>query len=247
MAGYLKDPVVVNCLQSVLTWILLQTTAFRSWLRIANVGILLAWTFWVYQPGNLLSGADYPENVLYRTLEGCVPLPLLMRTIGVLLLLHDSQDTDRNTDTNMDTATTIRLAADPRMVATPWQVNGVPSFPTYYATRPPARMSFIRRQAAVALWQYLLFDLVYCGFLSWTKQKAFPLRAGLLEVKHLAPGSWATSGLSMLTIALIGRLSFDIPYRIASIAAVACGVSTVNFPPLFGSIWDVYSLRNFWG
>ena len=247
MAEYLKDPVVVNSIQPILTWILLQTTSSRSWLRIANVGILLAWTFWIYQPGNLLSGTDYPENVLYRTLEGCVPLPLLMRTIDVLLLLHDSQYTDKNMDANMDAATATRLAADPRMIATPWQINVVPSFPAYYATRPPARGSFIRRQAAVALWQYVLLDLVYYGFLSWTGQKAFPLRAGQLEAKHLPPGPWVASGLSMLAIALIGRLSFDIPYRVVSIVAVVGGVSTANFPPLFGSIWEAYSLKNFWG
>lgn len=150
-------------------------------------------------------------------------------------------------DVNMDAATATRLAADPRMIATPWQVNGVPSFPAYYATRPPARGPFIRRQAAVALWQYILLDLVYYGFLSWTGQKAFPLRAGQLEAQHLPPGPWVASGLSMLAIALIGRLSFDIPYRVASIVVVAGGVSTANFPPLFGSIWEAYSLKNFWG
>lgn len=72
----LQDALVVNGIQQLFTWILLVATPNRSWLRFVNVSALTAWIFWVYSSENLLSGADYDENVLYRVLQGCVPLPL---------------------------------------------------------------------------------------------------------------------------------------------------------------------------
>lgn len=241
---HLQDPITVNGIQSVLTWILTQTTSHRSWPRIVNVGGLLAWMFWVYQPENLLSGADYDANVLYRTLQGCVPLALVMRTAAALVFL-ESPNQDKNASLDMPTAS--RLAIDPRAVCTPWQVKGIPSFPSYYASRPPARGPFVLRQAAIALWQCLCFDLVFSLFVAWTAQKSYPALPRELLSEHLPPGPWVMSAVSMLVIGLIGRLSFDISYRFMSIVHVGLGMSTENFPPLFGSVWEVYSLQRFWG
>ena len=241
---HLQDPIAVNGIQSVLTWILLQTTSHHSWPRILNVGGLLAWMFWIYLPENLLSSADYDANVLYQTLQGCVPLALVMRTAAALVFL-ESPSQDKNASLDMPTAS--RLTIDPRAVCTPWQVKGIPSFPSYYASRPPARGQFVLRQAAIALWQCLCFDLVFSQFMAWTGQKSYPAWPRELSSEHLPPGPWVMSMVSMLVIALIGRLSFDISYRFMSIMHVGLGMSTENFPPLFGSVWEAYSLQRFWG
>ena len=241
---HLQDPIAVNGIQSVLTWILLQTTSHHSWPRILNVGGLLAWMFWIYLPENLLSSADYDANVLYQTLQGCVPLALVMRTAAALVFL-ESPSQDKNASLDMPTAS--RLTIDPRAVCTPWQVKGIPSFPSYYASCPPARGPFMLRQAAIALWQCLCFDLVFSQFVAWTGQKSYPAWPRELSSEHLPPGPWVMSMVSMLVIALIGRLSFDISYRFMSIMHVGLGMSTENFPPLFGSVWEAYSLQRFWG
>lgn len=237
----LQDPLVVNGIQQLLTWVLLVTTPTRSWLRYVNVGALTAWMFWIYSPENLLSNADYNENILYRTLQGCVPLPLVMRTAAALLP-HNGPSSS-----HQDMATAARLTIDPRAVSTPWQVRGIPPFPAYYKSRPPARGPFMLRQAAIVLWQCLCLDLVFSQFRAWTDQRAFPSRPQDLGSGDLPPGPWAISLVMMLVIALIGRLGFDISYRALSVVIVGLGVPTGNFPPLFGSIWDVYSLRNLWG
>lgn len=240
----LQDPLVVNGIQYPLTWILLQTTPHGSWLRIANVGALIAWMVWVYLPENaLLSGADYEENVLMRTLKGCVPVPLVLRTAAALVLLENTGRQD------METAT--RLTVDPRVVGTRWEVRGVPDFPEYYGTsrsRPlPARGQFLLRQTAILVWESLCFDLVLSQFLAWTEQHSYPARPRDLPIEMLPPGEWASSGVSMLVIGILGYLGFDISYQLASIVCVGLGMSTGNFPPLFGSIWDAYSMKNWWG
>lgn len=237
----LQDPLVVNGIQQLLTWILLVATPNRSWPRFVNVSALTAWMFWVYGSKNLFSGADYNENVLYRVLQGCVPLPLVMRTAAALF------PPDGPSSGYLDMATAARLTIDPRAVSTAWQVRGIQSFPSYYESRPPARGPFMLRQAVITLWQCLCLDLVFSLFRAWTSQRAFPVSPRELGPGDLPPGPWVMSGVSMLVIALIGRLGFDISYRLVSIVYAGVGVPTGNFPPLFGSIWDAYSLRNLWG
>lgn len=237
----LQDPLVVNGVQQLFTWVLLVATPNRSWLRFVNVSALTAWMFWVYSSENLFSGADYDENVLYRLLQGCVPLPLVMRTAAALF------PPDGPSSGYSDMATAARLTIDPRAVNTPWQVRGIPSPPSYYKSHPPARGPFMLRQTVFTLWQCLSLDLVFSQFRAWTSQRAFPATPRELGPMDLPPGPWATSGVSMLVIALIGRLGFDISYRFVSVVYVGMGVPTENFPPLFGSFWDAYSLRNLWG
>jgi len=237
----LQDPLVVNGIQQLVTWVLLITTPNRSWLRFVNVSALTAWMFWAYNSENLFSGAEYNENVLYRTLQGCIPLPLVMRTAAALF------PPDGPGSGYLDMLTAARLTIDPRAVNTPWQVRGIPPFSSYYELRPPARGPFMLRQAVITLWECLCLDLVFSQFRAWTNQRAFPASPAELGPWDLAPGPWATSGVSMLVIALIGRLGFDISYRLVSVVYAGTGVSTENFPPLFGSIWDAYSLRNLWG
>jgi hypothetical protein len=44
------------------------------------------------------------------------------------------------------------------------------------------------------------------------------------------------------------RLMIDSAYRFLTLVMVTLGLSsTEECPPLFGSMWDAYTLRNYWG
>ncbi|CAG8099153.1 unnamed protein product [Penicillium salamii] len=145
----------------------------------------------------------------------------------------------------------VRLIAQTRAINTPWQVKNVPSHPKYYTRRgsPPSRGRFLLRQLAIACWQYLVLDIVQ----TVSRQQAIergPPKTVFLPIEWSVSGAqWAERIVTHLSIwLLVNRLIGDLAYRLLSIVFVGIGQeSPLHWPPAFGSMHDLVTLRDFWG
>ncbi|KAJ5210464.1 hypothetical protein N7491_010270 [Penicillium cf. griseofulvum] len=146
----------------------------------------------------------------------------------------------------------FRLLAQTRAVNTHWQVKNVPSHPKYYLRRGmqvPTRGRFLLRQLAIVTWQCLVLDIVQTVSLQQVRERRLQDPASL-EVEWIVPaGQWAERIATHLSIwFVVNRLISDLAYRVLSIFFVGIGLdSPADWPPAFGSMADVFTLRNFWG
>ncbi|KAL2692384.1 hypothetical protein Neosp_002791 [[Neocosmospora] mangrovei] len=102
----------------------------------------------------------------------------------------------------------------------------------------------------IMAWQYLLLDIIYMSSLETPPEDAQRLFGPGTEFNYLNAtaeqwgGRVAVGPVAGLAPA---RVSIDIPYRGFSILSVLLGLtSTDQWPPLFGSMWDAYTIRGFW-
>ncbi len=65
----------------------------------------------------------------------------------------------------------------------------------------------------------------------------------------VSPEKWAERGIvNLITWFITTRILIDASYRFVSIVFVGLGLDTPeNWPPAFGRMKDVYTIRKFWG
>lgn len=136
-----------------------------------------------------------------------------------------------------------------RAIGTPRQIKNVPLQPGYYATRRRGdvipRATFLRRQISVFVWQYLALDILQ------TAARFNPSHTeGFTHVDwFVSTDKWLERTLMNLFNCFgPSRIAIDANYRFLSIIFVGLGFDTAeNWPPLFGRMADVYTIRNFSG
>ncbi|KFY30452.1 hypothetical protein V493_01896 [Pseudogymnoascus sp. VKM F-4281 (FW-2241)] len=136
-----------------------------------------------------------------------------------------------------------------RNINTPWSVKGLPDFSRGRPEHIPNKSEFLKRRTAHILITYLALDAIF-AFLPAPnpgidvpeyKQSLFSrIRDVTLEEIIARPFTAILPAFSIYGI-------FIIPYNIASITAVLFGSEPQNWPPLFGSFLDAYTMRRFWG
>jgi hypothetical protein len=142
------------------------------------------------------------------------------------------------------------LVLCPRHINTPWQVKNIPPHPAYYA-RPgkhnsPGRGSFLRRESFLLAWQLLVLDVTYVLIRQGPAAGQEPTE---LRYFGVPLSEWAARlSESLFTWFVVMRVLVDTSYRSMAITGVCLGLTTpAQYPPVFGSMWDAYTLRNFWG
>jgi hypothetical protein len=152
----------------------------------------------------------------------------------------------------------VQLLIHPRAIGTPRQIKNVPAHPRYYAAAGEdkviastiTRGKFLTRQVVIFVWQYLMLDLIQEA----ARQQAF-LSAGAAEASFtrldmfVSPEKWVERGIAnLITWFITTRILIDASYRFVSIVFVGLGLDTPeNWPPAFGRMKDVYTIRKFWG
>jgi hypothetical protein len=147
----------------------------------------------------------------------------------------------------------------PRGVNTPREVKNIPAHPGYYASSqtgkdgasdPIPRGQFLTRQIIIFIWQYLALDILQVA----ARQKALQDGGGGFDGFtridwFISPEKWVQRGLTNLMTWFVGtRILIDANYRFASIIFVGLGWDgPENWPPAFGRMRDVYTVRKFWG
>lgn len=147
----------------------------------------------------------------------------------------------------------FRVCSSTRGIGTHWQVKNVPPVPRALSASTPqhATRVFLLRQSAIICWIYCwlrVIHIVWQQYIQGWSQRLFPLEEER-ALYSLVLERAAVRLFSGFFIWMGGlRASLELAYRIASGMCVVLGVSgPTEWPPLFGSVWDAYTLRRFWG
>jgi hypothetical protein len=142
------------------------------------------------------------------------------------------------------------IVVNRRCIGTRLQAKNIPENPRYYQGQTPRKSSFLLRQAAIFLWQYLVLDI----FFYFDSQQ--PLEERERQYGNGQEFRFDLSSETLIFRVLItqitwylgARLVVDSCYRLFSILAVGTGISSPQtWPPVFGRMASSYTLRNFWG
>ncbi|PGH05208.1 hypothetical protein GX51_03107 [Blastomyces parvus] len=145
----------------------------------------------------------------------------------------------------------ISIGLNLRGIATSWLAKNTPEFPSYYGGRHPRRYTFLVRQTAIVTWQYLLIDLLEEAGSAQSPEEIQMVQGPGAEFMYLSATKeqWiARTATTLVSNFVTSRLMVDGVTRLLSIVFVGLGISNPSdWPPLFNSIWDAYTLRNYWG
>lgn len=142
-----------------------------------------------------------------------------------------------------------------RGVGTSWQITRVTPQPAYLQKRrgPDGKVSvasFLFRQGLIVAWQWLLMDFTFVMSITQPVEEAQALVGDDFEhrFRNLTPEQWqGRIIIGFLSWMVQARVCIDLWYRVASLVVLSLGLSTPEvWPPLFGSVADMYTLRGFW-
>ena len=240
--------------QAIITAVLISSTPKTSGRRVLVVPFLILLAYYQFAFAALLS-----KNIVYNAVIACVQFVTVIHCVDLLLiysisandLIHQTS-LGRSAGTSSYVFHALRITYNFRGVGTRWQVKNVPRFPSYFASQSsPSRGLFLIRQTAILLWQYLLIDVLDAMRKQQSPEEVMHLYAPgaeLLFFDATAEQRGSRIAVSLMTWYIVARLIIDSVYRLLSVVFVGSGVSSPqDWPPFFGSMWDAYTLRNYWG
>ncbi|KAJ5087450.1 hypothetical protein N7456_011066 [Penicillium angulare] len=146
----------------------------------------------------------------------------------------------------------FELVAFPRAINTPRQVRNVPAHPPYLQRNGDgaqiSRNKFLVRQSVIFVWQYLVLDIFQT--LAHLDGEDQDPNVGFSKIELFVPFEiWIKRlVLSLMAGFISTRILIDAHYRFSSLVFVGLGLDVPdNWPPLFGTMADAYTLRNYWG
>ncbi|KAJ5306463.1 hypothetical protein PENANT_c017G11266 [Penicillium antarcticum] len=229
--------------------VILITARKRSLLRYLCIPCMLWAASHFIQPFGASGSPEWCQAITQLVI-------VAMQALNFLLInAMDSQEISCGAKSNQRFGSrfvmAIRLLGQTRAINTPWQVKNVPSHPQYYIRRgmPVLRRGrFLLRQFVIAVWQYLVLDLVQ----TTSQQQAMDKvpEESMKSIQWIVPaGQWVERiGTHISIWFIVNRLIGDLPYRVLSIIFVGTGLdSPSDWPPAWGRMGDAYTLRNFWG
>ncbi|PTB66754.1 hypothetical protein BBK36DRAFT_3899 [Trichoderma citrinoviride] len=208
------------------TWTLINMNTAGLFLQYLDVGLISRWSYSAYGP---TSPRGNQPNANLGLTDRKKPQQKASHLVSRLQWAFD-------------------VATSWRAPATPWEVKGTPQF-----AMVPSRGRFIVRKAITLIWSLLILDAmslmggqpdpaVNATKFSWDK---------VLFLTRL--GEVTRNEVILRTIVVYIRwvaIYYYVQafYSSLAIVCVAAGVSPVQrWPPLFGSISEMYTIRNTWG
>jgi hypothetical protein len=147
----------------------------------------------------------------------------------------------------------LGLIHNPRGLKTRWIAKNTPQLPDFVVRQgtESSRGRYLLRQTVLLAWQWLLLD----GLLALDRMEPEEIFNRLYgngaEFRYVdaTPEEWMAKLFgSILNLFIVSRLSVDMMFRLQALVAVGFALSSPeDWPPSFGSMWDAYTLRNFWG
>ena len=144
------------------------------------------------------------------------------------------------------------LSLQSRFAITKWPVKNIPIFARADPSFVPRKTDYLRVAIPKCILYFLLLDLA--GLLNGSNNNnnhlvfstdRVPLfaRLGNVSIEELS-----TRSASVLAFWILQYIVIELVYGAVAMVAVTFGRSTVEaWPPMFGSLQDSYSLRQFWG
>ena len=146
-----------------------------------------------------------------------------------------------------------RLFTSPRAIGTPRQAKNTPSLPAYYAEEDPKKIPrgrYLIREISIAVWQYFVLDpLTILAVKDAIERKESGVAVPSGNQWDLTVEQWIDRAISnLIAWFIVARILIGFYCRIAAIFFVASGLrSPSDCPPMFSTMADSYTLRNFWG
>ncbi|WYZ41966.1 hypothetical protein EsH8_V_000861 [Colletotrichum jinshuiense] len=173
-----------------------------------------------------LDAADFVKGNIYQSSDGLVRK--IYRTIGLMFNL--------------------------RGIGTPWQIPRINAFPRsldkHTENGKLRKGPWVARQLQIIFWQYLFLDFTYLSSLDTSPEDAEKLFGPGKEFLYANANveQWgARVAVGLIAWLAPSRVTMDIISRVLSVVSVLSGMtSPEDWPPLFGSIWDAYTIRGFW-
>lgn len=237
---------LLHGIQSLQTGILLIFTAPNSRLRLIG-------TLYLVYFCNLQWGAIQTvfEEISYRSISGSVCVTHTAHCVNLLIDARVNVPALAQSKSRLKgLLSALELSLNLRGIRTPWQVSRLPDFPGYLThDKRISRRQFIARQALTSIWVYFIFDMIHEQWKDLpphVKKMAYGPGTEILSAKANIGQICARVALSAAFLLWV-KTFLDYFYRLFSIISVGIGLTCPeDWPPLFGSIWNVYSLRNFW-
>ncbi|KLJ06626.1 hypothetical protein EMPG_17865 [Blastomyces silverae] len=222
--------------QGLGTAFLVKYSRKGSLLRIVGFACVAAVQYFFYTSSFALS-----NNIVYSASLASMSLALFAHCINILFINPiDAQH-----------APGISIGLNLRGIGTPWLAKNTPEFPSYYGGRRPGRFTFLMRQTAIVTWQYLVIDLLEAAGSVQSPEEIQMVQGPGSEFMYLSATKeqWiARIATSLISNFIMSRIMVDGVVRLLSILFVGLGISNPSdWPPLFNSMWDAYTLRNYWG
>ena len=143
---------------------------------------------------------------------------------------------------------TTDFLPNPRGIGRPWQVKNVPHFSSSDPHYTPSRTKFLMRTAVNLVLCVLIMDAV--TQITPTDPEVYSLQ--LIPVfgrsKDFSPKELMFRMQSTVIFWLNSALNLEMNVLFAALVAVGTGLnSPQEWPPLFGSVKDLYTIRKLWG
>ena len=143
---------------------------------------------------------------------------------------------------------TIDFLPNPRGIGRPWQVKNVPHFSSSNPHYIPSRKKFLARTAVIVVLCVLAMDVI--TQLTPTDSELYSLELIPLfgRTKGFSPRELMFRMQSTVIFWLNSALNLEMNVLFAALVAVGTGLnSPQDWPPLFGSVKELYTVRKFWG
>jgi hypothetical protein len=137
-----------------------------------------------------------------------------------------------------------------RNVNTSWSIKGLPTFSRDHPEHVPNKGEFLRRRIANIFITYLALDAIFASLPAPKPEIDVPeyKQALFSRIGDITLEEIIARPITVLLPAFSIYGIFTVAYNIASVTAVFSGRSEPrNWPPLFGSFREAYTLRRFWG
>ncbi|KAL7803494.1 membrane bound O-acyl transferase family domain-containing protein [Trichoderma aethiopicum] len=208
------------------TWTLINMNTAGLFLQYVDMGLISRWSYSAYGP---TSPNGNQPNANISSSERKKPQK---KSSGLVSRLKWAFD----------------VATSWRSPATPWEVKGTPHF-----TEVPSRGRFIARKTITLVWSLLVLDSM--SLMGGQPDPAVnAIKFSWDRVRFLTRPTEITRNEVILRGIVVYIRWVAIYYYVQAfycslaIVCVAAGISPVQrWPPLFGSISEMYTIRNTWG
>ncbi|KAI8933694.1 hypothetical protein NX059_009412 [Plenodomus lindquistii] len=250
--------------QILIPAVLIVVTPKYSWLRYFGMACIAFPAYLIFRLAPTLSNSIFHNSFLacegILVVAHCANLLLILQNGGITwsdLRRHGEKAGAKSHPSSDDTpflrklVRAARLVISLRGVDTAWETKNIPPHPSSLGRGGGSRLRFLMRQSSILAWQYLFLDVMLEVTMREPPENTDKFyRPGMeFEYLNLTGEQWFVRAFTpFVSWFVVSRLLLDSTWRALSILCVASGLgSPRSWRPLFGSMWDAYTLRKFWG
>lgn len=174
-------------------------------------------------------------------------IAIFLFTASTWILIHDPQDSVLRDDQSESAADkpflwrlgwAIRILYSPRGIGWSFCAYNAPRLPRALQSRGPYLINRLLRAAI----SFLVLDAAQ-SYMHWSPTSYF-----MNDTNHIGSLYHPRLGINLLAFCLTSYYTMEFYHNIAALVMVGSGIcDPVEWPDLYGSIYDAYTIGRFWG